>query len=86
MKLIYIQPVKDFFTAEGYDVYGEVNDCDVVAVKEDELIIVELKLRLNLDLVMQATKKRQRLSDQVYVAIPKPKFNSVPKNGGIFVI
>ena len=68
------KPVKDFFTAEGYDVYGEVNDCDVVAVKEDELIIVELKLRLNLELVMQATK-RQRLSDQVYVAIPKPKLS-----------
>ena len=68
------KPVKDFFTAEGYDVYGEVNDCDVVAVREDELIIVELKLRLNMDLVMQATK-RQRLSDQVYVAIPKPKLS-----------
>ncbi len=68
------KPVKDYFTAEGYDVYGEVNDCDVVAVKEEELIIVELKLRLNLDLVMQATK-RQRLSDQVIVAIPKPKFS-----------
>jgi len=43
------KPVKDYFTSEGYDVYGEVNDCDVVAVKEDELIIVELKLRLNLE-------------------------------------
>jgi hypothetical protein len=68
------KPVKDYFTAEGYDVYGEVNDCDVVAVKEDELIIVELKLRLNLDLIMQATK-RQRLSDHVYVAIPRPKLS-----------
>ena len=51
------KPVKDYFTAEGYEVYGEVNDCDVVAVKEDELIIVELKLRLNLDLVMQVDKE-----------------------------
>jgi len=68
------KPVKDYFTSEGYDVYGEVNDCDVVAVKEDELIIVELKLRLNLELVMQATK-RQRLSEHVYIAIPKPKLS-----------
>lgn len=66
-------PVKTYFTEQGYDVYGEVNDCDVVAVKDEELIIIELKLRLNLDLVMQATK-RQRLSEQVYVAIPKPTY------------
>lgn len=66
-------PVKNYFTEQGYEVYGEVNDCDVVAVKGDELVIVELKLRLNLDLVMQATK-RQRLSNQVYVAIPSPVY------------
>ncbi|MDS9470860.1 DUF2161 family putative PD-(D/E)XK-type phosphodiesterase [Sporosarcina pasteurii] len=67
-------PVKNYFTEQGYDVYGEVHDCDVVVVKDDELIIIELKLRLNLDLVMQATK-RQRLSDQVYVAIPRPTYS-----------
>ena len=68
------EPIKNYFTEQKYDVYGEVNDCDVVAVKEEELIIVELKLRLNLDLVMQATK-RQRLTDQVYVAIPRPTYS-----------
>lgn len=68
------EPIKNYFTEQGYDVYGEVNDCDVVAVKEEELIIVELKLRLNLDLVMQATK-RQRLTEQVYVAIPRPTYS-----------
>lgn len=68
------EPIKTFFTEQGYDVYGEVNDCDVVAIKEEELVIIELKLRLNLDLVMQATK-RQRLTDQVYVAIPKPNYS-----------
>ena len=67
-------PIKCFFSEQGYDVYGEVNDCDVVAIKEDELVIIELKLRLNLDLVMQATK-RQRLTDQVYVAIPRPNYS-----------
>lgn len=68
------EPIKNHFTEQGYDVFGEVNDCDVVAVKEEELIIVELKLRLNLDLVMQATK-RQRMTDQVYVAIPRPTYS-----------
>lgn len=68
------EPIKTFFVEQGYDVYGEVNDCDVVAVRGEELVIIELKLRFNLDLVMQATK-RQRLTNQVYVAIPKPNYS-----------
>lgn len=68
------ESVKNHFTEQGYAVYGEVHDCDVVAVKDDELIMIELKLRLNLDLVMQAAK-RQRLSNQVYVAIPRPTYS-----------
>lgn len=66
-------PVKKYFSKLNYEVYGEVNDCDVVAVKADELIIIELKLHFNSDLLIQATN-RQRLTDQVYVAIPKPRF------------
>lgn len=66
------QPVKDYFVNEGYDVYGEVNHCDVAAIKESELVIVELKLTLTIELLIQATK-RQRLTNQVYIAIPKPK-------------
>ena len=68
------QPVKDYFTEQGYDVYGEVNQCDVAAVKDDELVIVELKLLLNVDLLLQATI-RQRLTKLVYVAIPKPTYS-----------
>ncbi|WP_019156717.1 DUF2161 domain-containing phosphodiesterase [Robertmurraya massiliosenegalensis] len=66
-------PVQKYFSKLKYEVYGEVNDCDVVAVKEDELIIIELKLHFNSDLLIQATN-RQRLTDQVYIAIPKPRF------------
>lgn len=68
------KPVKDLFTQQGYDVHGEVNECDVAALKEQELILIELKLSLSIDLLIQATK-RQRLTNQVYVAIPKPKLN-----------
>ncbi|BCB02697.1 DUF2161 domain-containing phosphodiesterase [Bacillus sp. KH172YL63] len=66
------QPIQKHFHKQGYQVNGEVNDCDVTAVKEDELIIVELKLSLNVELLIQAAK-RQRLTDLVYIAIPKPK-------------
>lgn len=66
------QPIQKHFHKQGYQVNGEVNDCDVTAFKEDELVIVELKLSLNVELLIQATK-RQRLTDFVYIAIPKPK-------------
>jgi hypothetical protein len=66
------RPIQRYFSLEGYEVYGEVRDCDMVAVKEDELVIVELKLTLSVDLLIQAAK-RQQLTDQVYIAIPKPK-------------
>ncbi|MBO0586970.1 DUF2161 family putative PD-(D/E)XK-type phosphodiesterase [Sporosarcina sp. E16_8] len=68
------KPVKEYFTQQGYDVHGEVNECDVAAVKEQDLVLVELKLSLSIDLLIQATK-RQRLTDAVYVAIPRPKLN-----------
>lgn len=63
-------PIKSFLEGQGYDVKGEVGACDVVACRGDEPpVIVELKTRFTLDLVLQATD-RQRLSDQVYVAVP----------------
>ncbi|MEK3990760.1 DUF2161 domain-containing phosphodiesterase [Robertmurraya sp. FSL R5-0851] len=67
------KPIQKFFSKLGYEVQGEVHHCDVVALKNDELIVVELKLSLTVDLLMQATK-RQKLTDQVYIAIPKPKY------------
>ncbi|MBT2637877.1 DUF2161 family putative PD-(D/E)XK-type phosphodiesterase [Bacillus sp. ISL-39] len=66
------EPIRKHFIKQGYRVNGEVHDCDLTAVKDEELIIVELKLNLNIDLLLQATR-RQRLTDLVYIAIPKPK-------------
>lgn len=68
------EPIRKHFTKSGFEVNGEVHHCDMTAVKEDELIIIELKLSLNVDLLVQATN-RQRLTDLVYIAIPKPKYN-----------
>ena len=55
----------------GYTVRSEVKDCDIAAVKGDELLIIEVKKTLNLPLLVQAVR-RQRLTDIVYVAIPRP--------------
>ena len=65
------EPIRDYLVAQGYTVRGEVHDCDVTATKGEELIVVELKLRFNMELLYQATQ-RQRLSDSVYVAFPRP--------------
>lgn len=64
-------PVRDFLVSQGYDVQAEVDDCDVVARLGEQLLIVELKLSFNATLLVQATD-RQRLSDIVYVAVPRP--------------
>ncbi|WP_374049796.1 DUF2161 domain-containing phosphodiesterase [Neobacillus sp. PS3-34] len=65
-------PIRDYFMKKGFTVHGEVQHCDLTAVLDDELIVVELKLGLTVDLLVQAAK-RQRLTDNVYIAIPKPK-------------
>lgn len=66
------EPIQYYFQSLGYEVQAEVNDCDVVAFKDDELIIIELKLNLNITLLMQAAK-RQRYTSDVYIAIQRPK-------------
>ncbi len=67
------QPIKTFLEAQGFTVKAEVRSCDVVAVRADETpVIVELKTALNLQLFYQAVD-RLGITDQVYVAIPRPK-------------
>jgi hypothetical protein len=65
------EPLYAHLARLGYTVRSEVKDCDIAAVKGDDLLIIELKKTLSLALVVQATR-RQRLSDTVYVAIPRP--------------
>ncbi len=69
-------PIRDYFVEKGFRVNGEVLSCDVTAIKDELLIIIELKKTLSVTLLAQAVD-RQRISDLVYVAIPKPiKFKS----------
>lgn len=63
-------PLRDYLVAQGYTVRSEVKGCDMVAVKGDDLIMIELKLRFDAKLLVQATK-RQRVTDSVYVAVPR---------------
>lgn len=66
-------PVKTFLEGLGYEVKGEVGAADVVARRAgQEPVIVELKTGFSLQLLHQAVA-RQRLSDSVYVAVPRWK-------------
>lgn len=64
-------PVRDFLQQQGFEVRSEVMGCDIAATKGDELLVVEMKLGMNITLLAQAAD-RQRMTDLVYLAVPKP--------------
>lgn len=66
------EPVRRFLEEEGYMVQAEVKGCDIAAVKEGRLVIVELKKAFGLRLVYQAMERQSR-TELVFVAIPRPK-------------
>jgi hypothetical protein len=70
-KDLYI-PVRDYFISKGFDVRSEVNHCDVCAIKDEQIIVIEMKKNLSVDLLAQGVK-RQKIADLVYIAVPKPK-------------
>ncbi|QHQ34231.1 DUF2161 domain-containing phosphodiesterase [Algicella marina] len=63
-------PVKAYLEGQGFEVKGEIGNCDVLARRGQEPpVVVELKLTFSLALVMQGTA-RQALFDDVYLAVP----------------
>lgn len=65
-------PIKAYFEDMGFMVDGEVGDVDMLMSDKNSVIAVELKKELNLKLLIQGAK-RQKIFDQVYVAIWSPK-------------
>ena len=62
------QPIKAFMESQGYSVKSEISNCDVVAVRsDDELVIIELKTTFTLPLIFQGIR-RQSMTDHVYLA------------------
>ena len=63
-------PVKSFLEGLGYLVKGEIGGCDLLALNGDFppiVVICELKLRFNLELVLQGVD-RMAVSDEVWLA------------------
>ncbi len=62
---------KRFLESRGFQAKGEVGGCDVVGVKPGEpaaLVIVEMKLGLSLDLVLQGVD-RMNCADEIWLAV-----------------
>ncbi|PWW02008.1 hypothetical protein DFR52_102673 [Hoeflea marina] len=64
-------PIKALLEGQGYEVKGEIGAADLMALRAgDDPVIVELKTGFSLSLFHQAAE-RQRLTDSVYVAVPR---------------
>lgn len=79
------QPVKSYLEDSGFVVKAEINQADIVAVKGDYIIIVELKLSISLKLIYQAIE-RQKIANKVYVCLPKSVLNLRKSNVKQFVL
>lgn len=78
-------PIRIYLEKNGYTVKAELKDCDIVAIKDDEVIIIEMKKNLNLTLLSQAVD-RQKISQSVYIAVEKPKKKSKAWNKYLLVL
>lgn len=71
METTLYPPVKRFLEKLGFEVKGEINGCDVVALRQDSpplVVITELKLSFNLELVLQGVD-RTAACDEVWLAV-----------------
>jgi len=73
------KPIQAYLINQGYSVKAEVLHCDITAVKDEELLVIELKKNLNLSLLIQAAN-RQKFADSVYVAIAKEPNKALPRH------
>jgi len=70
------EPIKNLFTSQGYVVKAEVKGCDVTAIKDGELVIIELKRGMSIKLLSQCVD-RQKIGNSVYCGIFRPKKNNL---------
>lgn len=62
--------VKVLLEGQGYAVKGEVGACDVLATRDEDVVVVELKRTLDLAVVLQAVD-RLAVTPDVYVGVPR---------------
>ncbi len=73
------KPLKKYLQAQGYEVHSEVEDIDVMARRDDEILIVEMKTAFNLQLIYQLAE-RLKITEHVYAYVPLGKRGRWPKS------
>lgn len=72
------EPIKLYLERLGFEVKAEVGAADVVAKRDDDVLVVEMKTGFSLTLLRQAVA-RQAITDAVYVAVPRWKGKAARK-------
>lgn len=62
-------PIKYLLEDKGFLVKGEINDIDILALKDDLMLAVELKTKITLKLIYQAIE-RFKVCEKVYLGVP----------------
>lgn len=65
------ESIKKYLVTLGYKVKAEVLNTDITAIKDEEILVIEMKKTLNTRVIYQGCK-RQQICDYVYLAILKP--------------
>lgn len=79
------EPIKQFLESLGYTVKGEIGAIDIFAMKNEQSMAIELKTQITLKLIYQAVE-RQKIADDVYIAIPKTALKSHRNNYRSFIL
>lgn len=72
-------PIKILLENQGFIVKGEINDIDILALKDDLMLAVELKTKITLKLIYQAIE-RFKVCEIVYLGVPLEAIKSHQKN------
>lgn len=72
-------PIKYLLEDKGFLVKGEINDIDILALKDDLMLAVELKTKITLKLIYQAIE-RFKVCEKVYLGVPFEAIKSHQKN------
>ncbi len=71
------EPIENYLEDLGYKVRSEVKGCDITAIKDEHLVVVECKTSLSLKLIYQCVD-RQEFCDNVYMALPIINSKAIP--------
>ena len=70
-------PLRTYLESQGYQVNCEVNHCDMTATRGEEIVVIELKLRMSLRFLYQGLH-RKLITDSVYLALPVEGGSATP--------